>query len=167
MLLVGLAVLAIILQRQSASVQELRRQVAQLDKKLLEPTATPNKSSGTLDEQRKCAEQARKDFKDWGYTENRKLADFVSHYDSTADKCFMQIKYTYGSEPIWTERAVFDAFEGKVYARYVWHTEKDKKYWEVSPVHCEVSLGSGDKVQCHSETEFDDEIKRYMGTGEM
>jgi hypothetical protein len=57
---------------------------------------------------------------------------------------------------------LFDAYEGKTYGEYNWHTVKDKKYWEVPPFMCKVVLPSGDDKLCTSDNEFDELIKTYM-----
>jgi hypothetical protein len=57
---------------------------------------------------------------------------------------------------------VFDAFEGKEYATYIWHIEKNKKYWEVPPFECKVTSISGGETECHSQAEFDELVKQYM-----
>jgi hypothetical protein len=57
---------------------------------------------------------------------------------------------------------VSDAFEGKSYAEYAWKSEKGKKYWEVKPFVCKVTLPSGEKKDCASSDEFDDLVKVYM-----
>jgi len=33
---------------------------------------------------------------------------------------------------------VYDAFQGRVYANYIWINAKGKKYWEVAPTECDV-----------------------------
>jgi hypothetical protein len=128
-------------------------------------TAQRCHKSDTLDEQAKCATQARKDFEDWSYSA-REGADFVSHYNPSLDRCFVQFQYTRGATAggrIWFFRTVFDAFEGKEYASYSWLSEKDKKFWEVPPKTCEVTLPSGDKKRCQSDDEFMQIVKVYMG----
>ncbi len=114
----------------------------------------------TLDQQGKCAVQARKDFEDWSYSAKYN-ADFVSHYSPTLDRCFVQFQYSIMNTG-WFYRQLFDAFGGKMYADYAWRAEKDKKYWEVAPAWCTVTLPSGDKRTCHSDEEFLDMVKVYM-----
>lgn len=118
----------------------------------------------TLDQQAKCAARARKDFDDWSYSV-KEGADFVSHYNPNLDRCFVQFQHTVGAaqaNPLWFYRELFDAFEGKMYAKYAWKTEKDKKYWDVPPAWCEVTFPNGSKQTCHSDDEFMEMVKVYM-----
>ncbi len=128
-------------------------------------------AQSTLALQEKCAEQAQKVFSDDGYAKNPTAA-YSSHYNPDLDKCFMEVfnsmevmnadaKSSPGT--FWTFYSVFDAFEGKVYGACAWHTVKDKKYWEVSPVQCDVTLPSGEKRVCRSQDEFEKLIEVYMG----
>src|SRR6266851_3062813 len=55
-----------------------------------------------------------------------------------------------------------DGFEGKVYGSYMWRADKVKKYWEVPPIQCTVTLPSGEEKTCHSSDEFDSLVKEYM-----
>jgi len=63
---------------------------------------------------------------------------------------------------IFTSKTLTDAFEGKVYGNYIWSTQKGKKYWEVPPLECKVTLPSGEEKACHSSDEFDELVKQYM-----
>jgi hypothetical protein len=63
---------------------------------------------------------------------------------------------------IWVRRFVLDANEGKDFATYLWHSDKVKKYWEVRPFDCTVTLPSGDKKTCTSSDEFDELVRAYM-----
>jgi len=118
----------------------------------------------SLDLQEKCAKQARDEFKFQG-RDKEQLAGYTSHYVAQLNKCFIAIQNTdtkTAPGQIITTKSVFDAFEGKQYADYFWETEKGKKYWEVKPFVCEVSLQSGEEKVCTSEQEFTELIKPYM-----
>lgn len=65
-------------------------------------------------------------------------------------------------EPMHFHNLGSDAFEGKVYANYIWRSDKRKKYWEVTPFDCKVMLLSGEERLCHSSDEFDALVKQYM-----
>lgn len=113
--------------------------------------------------QQKCAEQARKEFTAWGWAKNP-MASFENHCNSRLNKCFMLINdmTTMGDETF-SNKSLSDAFEGRSYAEYMWHTVKDKKYWEAAPSICKVTLPSGEDTFCRSDVEFDDLIKKlYM-----
>jgi len=93
------------------------------------------------------------------------MAGYESHYNVRLNKCFLQISTTdtqISPGTIWTYRFLQDAFEGKQYATYAWHTEKGKTYWEVAPFQCEVLLPSGDRRFCKSDDEFTLLIRMYM-----
>jgi hypothetical protein len=60
---------------------------------------------------------------------------------------------------------VVDAFEGKVCASYMWNNNTKKKYWEVPPLKCSVTLLSGEEKLCDSEDGsegFNALVKQYM-----
>ena len=118
-----------------------------------------------LDLQAKCAAQARKEFEYEGLV-GKDMAGYESHYSPEMKRCFVATSLTDAKtnpKVIWTTRTVVDAFEGKECATYVWHTEEGKKYWEVPPFQCEVTVPSGEKKICHSDDEFEELIKPYMG----
>lgn len=118
----------------------------------------------TLDQQEKCSDQARKTFAEQGYA-HKSMAGYESHYNARLNRCFVEISTTdtqISPGTIWTNRFVLDAFEGKQYATYAWHTEKDKKYWEVAPFQCEILLPSGERQFCKSDAEFDLLVNMYM-----
>ena len=93
------------------------------------------------------------------------MASFVNHYNAKLNTCFVQVDSMDISNPkvIWTHRVVSDAFEGKSYGQYDWHTEKDKKYWDVPPFHCSVVSLGGEEQTCTSDDEFKNLVKVYMG----
>ena len=117
-----------------------------------------------LDLQGKCANQAREEFKLYGWNAHE-MAGVSNHYNPKLGKCLMLIedmdaKTVRGQ--VTTSKTLSDAFEGKVYASYIWSTQKDKKYWEVPPLECKVTPLSGEEQTCHSDAEFDALIKQYM-----
>lgn len=121
-------------------------------------------AAAALDFQEKCARQAREEFRLYGWDKHT-MAVVLNHYNAQLNKCFMEVQDTdTKSAPgqIVTSRNVLDAFEGKMYASYIWSTEKNKKYWEVPPLECKVtSLSGGEKV-CRSSEEFDELVKQFM-----
>lgn len=144
---------------QSATLREQRAQILQLNVKV---QSMPK--NATLDLQEKCARQAREEFKLYGW-DKRETAALSNHYNATVNKCFMEIaaadtKSVRGE--MVESKTVSDAFEGKVVGSYIWGTQKNKKYWEVPPLQCKVTLTSGEEKICHSEKEFDEMVKQYM-----
>jgi len=158
-LTVSLLVVAGMLRSQSARIQDLERAIHQLNSKMEERAHDKNTN---LEAQEKCSEQARRFFADLGY-EKKQTAGYENHYNPLMNKCFIQVGNTeIQQSTIWTYRNVFDAFEGKEYGSYSWHTVKDKKYWEVPPFECKVTLPSGEQKPCGSKEEFTDLVRIYM-----
>ena len=161
MLLLAVSVggLSVLLYSQTAALREQRRQVRELTARLESKTAS-------LDLQAKCAKQAHEAFKINGYGfEKNEMAVLSNHYNEKLSKCFVLIEDTDAKTVpgiIYENKTVSDAFEGKVYAQYGWHTDKVKKYWEVPPYRCKVMLPSGEEKICHSSDEFDALVKEYM-----
>jgi hypothetical protein len=92
------------------------------------------------------------------------LAGYENHYNSKLNKCFIMVQNTDAtySPTIWTHKSLLDAYEGKAYGEYSWHTVKNKKYWEVPPFMCKVVLPTGEDHFCKSDEEFEELIKVYM-----
>lgn len=101
--------------------------------------------------QEKCANQASTDFRDWGWNK-QPLAAYANHYHQKLNKCFIEI---YNTNAPSVSMSVSDAFEGKVYAEYFWINTQGKKYWEVRPQTCKVTLLSGTEKTCESQEEFE------------
>ena len=137
---------------QETSLSEQRRTVHDLTTRF----ETVSKTS-SLDLQERCATQARREFTRLGWDKVRG-ADFLNHYSAEFGKCFMMIVNNSGD---FDHKTVFDAFEGTAYATYGWQADKVKKYWEVPPYTCNVTLPSGEERVCRSSDEFD-ELVNYM-----
>jgi hypothetical protein len=125
-------------------------------------------SVASLDLQEKCAAQARKEYNasGWNNTREHPTAGFTNHYNVKLGKCFMVVEDTTDAKPrdgtVFTNKTVSDAFEGKSYAEYAWRSDKVKKYWEVKPFVCRVTLPSGEEKHCESSDEWEQLIKAYM-----
>jgi hypothetical protein len=153
---------------QETSLQEQRHLVQELTAKVQELTtkpATVPKKTTNLDLQQRCAAQANKMFALYGW-EKEPTAGFTNHFNSEMGKCFMLIVNTSPDKQrpgtsIET-RNLSDAFERKEYAEYFWHSDEKKKYWEVRPFMCKVTLPSGEDKFCQSSDEFEELIKVYM-----
>jgi len=161
LLLICVAVLGFIARLQSVALREQQMRVQELSAKL-ESNSTPSVS---LELQEKCARQAREEFKHEGL-EGKQLADFSNHYNPKLGKCFVEVEYTDAKTGgIFVSKTVVDAFEGKVYASYMWNNNTKKKYWEVPPLKCSVTMLSGEETQCHSDDGpggFNALVKQYM-----
>ncbi len=161
--LVLLFILAVVLAWQ---LNSQKRTTAEQSKRLDELSARleVKPKMASLELQEKCARQAREQYRLDGW-EKEKMAGFSTHYNQDLNRCLMLIENTdakTSSGTIWTNKTLVDAFEGKVFGTYMWHSDKVKKYWEVPPVQCEVTLPSGEKKICNSSDEFDALVKTYM-----
>jgi hypothetical protein len=158
LLAVAVVILCLFAYSQTAALRQQRQQIRELTTKL---DSAPKTAS--LELQEKCARQAREEFKT--YWEFRESADFTDHYNTKLNKCFILIQFVDTktvSGDIWTYKELFDAFEGKDYAEYDWKMDKLKKYWEVPPIVCKVTLPSGEETICRSSDEFNSLVKQYM-----
>jgi hypothetical protein len=121
----------------------------------------------TLSQQKMCDEQAEKQFKIYGTPAKGDTAnEYVSHYDARANVCYMMIHrggISYGNPTV--SNVVSDAFEGRVYANYIWINSGKKKYWEVAPMECDVKPRGQPEIKCKSSDEFDALIDKYFGIG--
>jgi hypothetical protein len=120
--------------------------------------------SANLDMQEKCAKQARIEFNRAGFDKDE-TANFTNHYNPKLNKCFVDIFSAKSHLTPYVPtafRSVSDAFEGKGFGEYMWINNSGKKYWEVKPFVCKVTLLSGEEKYCESDKEFDELVKIYM-----
>jgi hypothetical protein len=162
LLIVVGGMLAFIAYSQRRALQEERRLTQQLTTKLSATSTT-----ASLDLQEKCANQAREEFKREGWEELKSkggLNDFSDHFNPKVNKCFVLIESTdpKNDGTVFVSKTLSDAFEGKLYGEYNWKSDKVKKYWQVPPFMCKVTLPSGEEKICHSDDEFDALVKQYM-----
>jgi hypothetical protein len=123
--------------------------------------------SQTLDDQERCAAQARKAFQEWEADSKKgplghlyeTQSDYESHYNTKVKKCLMLIENTStpasGVGNISTSATLMDAYERHVYAYYLWITKEGRKYWEVPPADCELNPVQQQKKICTSREAFD------------
>jgi hypothetical protein len=157
LLAVAVGALGIFVYYQNASLQEQRRLVQELTAKL-----APVSKTASLDLQQRCARQAREEFTQSGW-DKHPLASFTNHYNAGLNKCFIVLEdNSVSNGTSITNKFIEDAFEAKSYAEYMWLSEEGKKYWEVPPKRCLVTLPSGEVRVCHSSDEFDELIQVYM-----
>jgi hypothetical protein len=154
-------VLAYVVYRQNAAIRDQQKTLTELRAQVAAPQTKPQ--TNTLEYQAKCAEQAAKIFKDSGFKPNQ-MAGYENHYNAKLNKCFILIQNVDAKSPgtVWTFKNLSDAYEGKSYGEYAWHTDKVKKYWEVPPFMCKVVLQSGEDRVCKSDDEFQELTKPYM-----
>ena len=154
LLIIAVTAIGIFAYYQFNLLQELKARLEQ-----------PVSTTANLDLQQRCARQAREEFTYEGW-DKQPMASFANHYNSDLNKCFLEIENTSQSnttlDVINISKTLSDAFEGKAFAQYMWQSQKGKKYWEVPPFICTVTLPSGGEKICHSSDEFDELIKVYM-----
>src|SRR5262245_56888010 len=149
LLFFAVCTLAVVWYRQAAMISSLQKELAVL-------AAIPKPKTYPLEFQERCADQARKAFKELGYKPNDVVA-YTSHFNSTLKKCFMHLEYLDNNAI--SHRNVADATEGRVYAQYMFKADKVKKYWDVAPVICQVTLGNGEERYCKTTEEFNELIR--------
>lgn len=119
----------------------------------------------SFDLQQKCASQAERTFHRLGYREDRPTGDVViaiyqSHYNAERDKCFMTLETM--TKDGFKSKFLFDAYENRPLAEYDWMPRKDKKFWEVPPVVCQLIPSSTNERSCKSEKEYKAFVAGYM-----
>jgi hypothetical protein len=123
---------------------------------------------GTIAEQKICAAQAKKfyDETDNSNTKNTTKNEYFSHYDGAAKVCYVRIDVSIlENNRQTTSSYVFDAFEGRTYAEYIW-LSGDKVYWLVKPAMCDIKPIGGPKQDCTSTEEFEALVDKFFGLGE-
>jgi hypothetical protein len=117
-------------------------------------------SQGALFElQGRCAEQARKAFKDQGPWGVGVSATFANHYNQHLNKCFIEIHASsVGKKGTFTSIFVSDALEGEDYGEYSGVVTLP----EVPPADCRVTSLSGEERPCRSLEEFRAAMKLFM-----
>jgi hypothetical protein len=134
----------------------------------------------SLQQQEICAKQAKAYFQEYN-AEDQKAStadyksiggDYVSHYNTKLNKCFVLVSSN-GERPggqTSVSTQLVDAFERRTYADYWWRSQKDKKYWEVPPTTCELTPkgkpalneDQRETTNCSSKGEFDAFVAKYM-----
>lgn len=132
----------------------------------------------TLLEQKICADQAKRSFDESDASKPIKdktmkrvsPADYSSHYDAKANICYIMVHEANifdeaSAKKVSISMIVYDAFEGRVYANYLWFSQKDKKAWEVAPMECSVKPRGQDEITCKSSEEFERLVDKHFGIG--
>jgi hypothetical protein len=89
--------------------------------------------------------------------------DHQSHYNTKIKKCLMLLEKQYSSgNRLLTSIFLFDAFERRQYATWMWGSQEGKKYWEVLPMACELAASYQQKKFCTTREEFDSFVAGYM-----
>jgi hypothetical protein len=125
-----------------------------------QPLFTPQ--AATLAQQKMCDEQAGKKFHENRPDKGSYESDYTSHYDPTVNVCYIRI-HSIGAKPPSVSDVVYDAFGGRIFANYMWINSENKKYWEVSPMMCEIHIPGKPDETCKSDTQFDELTEKYFG----
>jgi len=131
--------------------------------------AAAQQRHATIAEQKICAAQAKKfyDETDNSNTKNTTKNEYFSHYDDAAKVCYIRIDVAiYENKRATMSSYVFDAFEGRTYAEYVWLEEPGKFFWDVKPVQCDIKPIGSPKQVCSSTEEFEALVDKFFGLGE-
>jgi len=140
---------------------------------VVSPALAQGPRRASLAQQKICADQAQKFFRDLVAPKPSKapinplLASYVDHYDAKANICYVAIvrndpfdghrKMTYSTD-------VFDAFEGTNYAAYVQSSDNIRAGIEIKPpLSCSVEPRGQSKIICKSEDEFVGLIEKHFG----
>lgn len=112
--------------------------------------------------QKQCQAVGREQFGAAGLTDDPS-ASFVSHYNEHFKRCFIEYddSFANGAGQTVVNRSLNDA-AGREYADFV-AIENGGGDSRASAVLCEVILRSGEKLDCHSEQEFDAFVQNYLG----
>jgi hypothetical protein len=126
----------------------------------------------TLAKQNMCDAQASKVFhKGWKLEGHFKedpsgMNGYTSHFDPSANVCYVWVRWgKIDKGGVSFADTISDAFEGRIYASYIWVNLKGKKYWEVTPTLCSVKPRGQDEITCKSEEEFVSLVDKYFGIG--
>jgi len=111
-----------------------------------------------------CDEQAARRFRENTPDKERDWDSYTSHYDPRVNVCYVRINRTFVGTANALTLTITDAFEGRVYATYVWSNPGNKKFWEVPPSNCEINVPGKDTIKCTSSDEFDSLTEKYFGT---
>ena len=126
-----------------------------------------------LVQQKMCAEQAKKTFDDTQQQTrqlggDQPLSDYTSHFDPQSNICYVRIIAMTASKGggVTNSDIVYDAFERRVFASYLWMNYSGKKYWEVAPSECEVHPPHQPPMSCRSSEEFNGLVEKWLGVAQ-
>jgi len=128
--------------------------------------------NASLDEQKKCDAQASKVYHQSRELEGHHGEDasgmngYTSHFDPATNICYVWVRWAKIDKQGGSfADTIEDAFEGRVYASYMWMNLEGKKFWEVTPTACSVKPRKQEEITCKTEEEFDRLVDKYFGIG--
>jgi len=127
--------------------------------------------NASLEEQKKCDAQASKVYhegraRDGFHGEDSTgMNGYTSHFDPATNICYVWVRFSkIDDKTITFADTISDAFEGRLYASYLWFNP-GKKAWEVKPTECWIKPRKQEKISCESEDDFDSLVDKYFGIG--
>jgi hypothetical protein len=158
-LVMAVGVLSFVVWSHEIALKQQQWQLKDVTAKLEAKSKAAN-----LELQEKCAKQASELFSSEGWAKEQ-MAGFENHYNEKLNRCFIMVENTDAKTTpgrISNSKFLSDAFERKILANYFWMSDTTKKYREVPPFQCDVTLPSGEKKICHSSDEFDQLVREYL-----
>lgn len=121
----------------------------------------------TLSQQKMCADQAEKIFKDSSISDDKSSLGntFTDHFDPRASVCYVEVTTRHmlpGGKFQYTH-LIYDAFEGRVYGDFD-SFYKDILSEDAKPDSCKIKPRDHDEILCKSNEEFDKLALQYFGT---
>jgi hypothetical protein len=131
----------------------------------------------TLTQQKMCADQAKRAFHEMGAAEPKgkhsplDSADYTSHYDAKVNVCYIMtssVQYldgvNGGTQSV--GMVVSDAFEGRVYARYLKLLPFKGDDLNVKPGLCSVKPRGQPEITCKDSDEFEQLVDKHFGVAQ-
>jgi hypothetical protein len=111
--------------------------------------------------QSECTKQAREEFHRDGW-DSESNTHFIQHYNERLKRCFVEIEFSgpNGQGGLSINKSLGDA-QGRDFADYVATVDAGQEPSSTPPL-CEITLSSGERMDCHSEAEFDAIVADYM-----
>src|SRR6266853_5341736 len=156
--------------REDTKMMKLRWLV--LAASVLWATVAAAQKNESLDEQKKCDAQASKVYHEGRALEGHHGEDstgmngYTSHFDPATNICYVWVRWAKIDKkgPTFADN-ISDAFEGRLYASYMWMNLEGKKSWEVTPSICSVKPRKQEEITCKTEEEFVSLVDKYFGIG--
>jgi hypothetical protein len=136
------------------------------------PTIAQTPQRATLAQQKMCDAQASKRFHDGRISEDYLKEDpsgmngYTSHFDPSLNVCYVWVRWgKIDKNGASFADTISDAFEGRIYASYMWMNIEGKKSSEITPTLCNVKPRGQDEITCKSEEEFGRLVDKHFGIG--
>jgi hypothetical protein len=136
------------------------------------PTTAQTPQRATLAQQKTCDAQASKQFHDGRKLDGHLKEDpsglngYTSHFDPSVNVCYVWVRWgKIDKNGASFADTISDAFEGRIYASYMWINLQGKQAAEVTPTICSVKPRGQDEITCKSEEEFVRLVDKYFGIG--